>query len=208
MEYHLSYHLGDRSQKTLTKLGPVTLFETINEFQENFGSRCSVFKRLQRFCFRQRAQLPGETFVSFASALWELASGCDFGSLQDELVLDQLIEKAEDWRIREALFSQIHSLTLARAVELGSQMEAAFKTAPNRISLEIDQWERQITGGRKWMKKGCRAYGLLNQGKEKLTPFPVNKCLLKKKQNHTFQHCHNGRLSWSPVVTVCLEQHG
>uniref|UniRef100_A0ACB8FAA0 Uncharacterized protein n=1 Tax=Sphaerodactylus townsendi TaxID=933632 RepID=A0ACB8FAA0_9SAUR len=200
MECHLPHHLGGGNQKTLTKLGPVTLFETISEFQEHCTSRQSVFKKLQRFCFRQRVQLPGETFVSFASALWELALGCDFGSLQNELVLHQLIQKAKDWRIREALFSQIDYLTLARAVELGSQMEAAFKAVPNRMSPGIAQWERQITCNRNWIKKGYQAYGSLNQRKEKLISVPENKCRLSRTQNHTFQHYHKKRFSPSPGV--------
>ncbi|XP_061492363.1 rho guanine nucleotide exchange factor 4 [Rhineura floridana] len=200
MEDLLPHHLGGENQKIVTKLGSVTFFETTNEFQEDFVPRQNIFKRIQRLCFRQREQLPGETFSSFASALWELASGCDFGPLQDELVLDQLVEKAEDWRIRETLLLQIDSLTLAKAVELGSQMETLFKTAPSRISAVIEQWERQIINNRNWRKKGCRHYGSLHQTTEKMMPSCENKCHLARKKTHSFQLCQNVRLSKVPGV--------
>lgn len=106
---------------------------------------------LQRFQFRQRAQLPGETFTAFALALQELASACAFGCWQEELILDQLIDKAADWRIREELLMQLGSLTLARAVELGSQMERALqKTCPRFISVLTKQWESWSGSTRMW----------------------------------------------------------
>uniref|UniRef100_A0A8D2IKU5 Rho guanine nucleotide exchange factor 4 n=1 Tax=Varanus komodoensis TaxID=61221 RepID=A0A8D2IKU5_VARKO len=194
MEDCLPHHLGGAKQKTITKLGPVTFFEPIHEFQEDFAPSQSVPKRIQRLCFRQRAQLPGEPFLSFASALWELASGCGFGPLQEELVLDQLIEKAEDARIREALFLQADSLTLARAVELGSQMEAAFRGASSRISAVIDQREQQIIGNRSWRKKGSRYYGCLQRRTEAVKPLHGIQCHPGGKKNHGFQRFHSMKL--------------
>ncbi|KAJ6669132.1 hypothetical protein lerEdw1_007941 [Lerista edwardsae] len=193
MEYHLPHRLDGRNSKMITKRRPGGFFETINELEEHFVPRKSVFKRIQRLTFRQRAQCPGETFASFASALWDLALGCGFGPLQEELVLDQLIEKAEDWRIRKALLLQIDSLTLAKAVALGSQMEAAFRAAPRRLSGIIDQWQQQILGSRNWRRKDCSRHGSLPQRPEKVTVTYRTTCHLCKRKKHSFQDCHSLR---------------
>ncbi|KAK2514396.1 hypothetical protein Q9233_014973 [Columba guinea] len=72
-------------------------------------------------------------------------------SEKEELILDQLIDKAADWRIREELLMQLGSLTLARAVELGSQMERALqKTCPRFISVLTKQWESWSGSTRMW----------------------------------------------------------
>ncbi|KAF3852157.1 hypothetical protein F7725_005512, partial [Dissostichus mawsoni] len=46
-----------------------------------------------RLKFHQRAQMPGEGVDVFVSALEELLRPCNYGHLQDKLILDQLIEK-------------------------------------------------------------------------------------------------------------------
>lgn len=204
MENYHPHQLGWGNQKMVTKLGSITCFDPINEFQKGFEFRQNVFKRIQRLCFCQRTQLPGETFVSFASALWELALHCDFGPLQDELVLDQLIEKARDWRIRETLFTQINSLTLSRAIELGSQMETAFKAAPTRISSAVDQWTRQIISSRNWRMKYFQHYGKLQQrtGIGVLSQWSHGtKCCLIKK---TFHNCHSAMQFRASSKLVCF----
>lgn len=207
MEDHLPHHLGGGNLKTFTKWAPAMFFERINELQEHLIPRKSVFKRIQRLAFRQRAQHPGENFVSFASALWELASGCGFGPLQEELVLDQLIEKAEDWRIRQALVLQINCLNLARAVELGSKMEATFRTAPRRLSGIIDRWDQQIVGSTHWRRKLSRD-GSLPQTPEKVMATNGTKCYLGRNQNYCFQDSYSLRLHEIPGKMVCLEHHG
>ncbi|KAJ7397932.1 rho guanine nucleotide exchange factor 4 isoform X1 [Pitangus sulphuratus] len=98
---------------------------------------------LQRFQFKQWEQLPGETFItSKALALQKLASVCAFGCWQEELILDQLIDKAADRRIREKLLMELDTLTLAQAAELGSQMERVLqRTCPGFVSVLTKQWE-------------------------------------------------------------------
>lgn len=185
----------------VTKLGSITCFDPINQFQKGFEFRQNVFKRIQRLCFWQRAQLPGETFVSFASALWELALHCDFGPLQDELVRDQLIEKARDGRIRETLFTQINSLTLSGAIELGSQMETAFKAAPTRIPSAINQWKHQIISSRNWRMKYFQQYGMLQQRTGKGVLSHGTKCCLVKK---AFHNCHSVMQFRASSKLVCF----
>lgn len=121
----------------------------MKKFSGHVKPRQSVV--LQRFQFRQRAQQPGETFVTFALALQELASACAFGCWQEELILEQLIDKATDWRIREKLLMELDSLTLSRAVELGSHMERMLqKTYPGLISALTKQWKDWSDSNKIW----------------------------------------------------------
>lgn len=146
---------------------------------------------LQRFQFRQRAQLPGETFTAFALALQELASACAFGCWQEELILDQLIDKAADWRIRDELLMQLGSLTLAQAVELGSQMERALqKTCPRFISVLTKQWESWSSGTRMWeIKNGNCSNQWYCWGQKKSLDLTTK--YDQEKQNQFIPSCHS-----------------
>ena len=84
----------------------------------NFSSGRSW--RMHRFEFRQRTQKSGETVTHFVSALRELARLCDFGTLEDGLIVDQLIEKTSCNQLRET-----DSMTLADALVIGKQLETA-----------------------------------------------------------------------------------
>ena len=88
----------------------------------NFSSGRS--RRMHRFEFRQRTQKLGETVAHFVSALCELARLCDFGTLEDGLIVDQLIEKTSCNQLREP-----DSMTLADALVIGKQLETAITEA-------------------------------------------------------------------------------
>ncbi|KAH0623865.1 hypothetical protein JD844_007036 [Phrynosoma platyrhinos] len=196
MEHHLPCHLRRRNQKTLTKPGSV-LCKSTEKFHKDFTLKQNAFKRIQRLCFWQRAQLPGETFLNFASALWDLASGCDFGPLQEELVLDQLIERADDSQIRETLLLQIDSLTLAKAVEMGTQMEEAFKMASSRISVAIDC---RAHGNRMWRRKDYRPHGSLHQRTERVSLSQGTKVYPGRKKKSSLHHWSNMKISRTPSI--------
>uniref|UniRef100_A0A671TQZ6 Retrotransposon gag domain-containing protein n=1 Tax=Sparus aurata TaxID=8175 RepID=A0A671TQZ6_SPAAU len=82
-------------------------------------------RRMHRFEFRQRTQKPGETVAHYVSALCELAGPCDFGTLEDGLIVDQLIEKTSCTQLRERLLLEPDSMTLADALVIGKQLETA-----------------------------------------------------------------------------------
>ena len=78
----------------------------------------------ERYKFRQRAQLPGESIDAFISSLRELASTCDFDTFQDEMLRDQLVEKITSPKLRERLLLEPR-LTLTRALEVARNYEQA-----------------------------------------------------------------------------------
>lgn len=86
-------------------------------------------RRMHRFEFRQRTQKPGETVAHYVSALRELAGPCDFGTLEDGLIVDQLIEKTSCTQLRERLLLEPDSMTLADALVIGKQLETALTEA-------------------------------------------------------------------------------
>lgn len=151
---------------------------------------------LQRFQFRQRAQLPGESFTAFALALQELASVCAFGCWQEELILNQLIDKAADWRIREKLSMELGTLNLAQAVELGSQMERLLQNFfPVFVSVLTRQWENSNGNSKIWKRRNnncCNQWYCWGQKK-----FPALTTRYdQEKRNQFILSCH------SPVSSV------
>lgn len=75
--------------------------------------------------FRQRTQRPGESVHHFGADFWGLASLCKFGTLEEEMMRDQLAEHTTSPRLRETLFMSPDNLTLSKAVELAFQLESA-----------------------------------------------------------------------------------
>lgn len=204
----LGHSLGTEGQRVFAMLGSAASFEeAVRKLSEHFQGRRNVM--VQRFQFRQRAQLPGETFVVFASVLRRLAAACDFGPLQDQLILGQLIEKAADWRIREQLLLEPNSLTLARAVELGSQMEEAFKEVHTRvISAAVKQWESWSSGNKNWGIRDFSHSTLLHpRGGEK--PLPFAKQSRQSKQTRSILYsCSMGPSTASTVMRSLGQKEG
>lgn len=121
----LRHCLGQEGQRIFATL-PVTdrtYAASTVALKEHFSSGKS--RRMHRFEFRQRAQKSGESIAQFVSALRELAKHCDFGGLEDGLIVDQLIEKTACPQLRERLLLQPDSMTLADAVVIGKQLETA-----------------------------------------------------------------------------------
>lgn len=54
----------------------------------------------ERYRFRQRSQRPGETTDQFAAALKELVTTCQFRTVKEEMIRDQIVEKMNSPRIR------------------------------------------------------------------------------------------------------------
>lgn len=82
----------------------------------------------ERNKFRQRAQRPGESIVQYVAALRELLVNCDFGTLTDDMIRDQIVEKTCTPRIRERLLLET-DLTLQKAITIAGQLESAVAEA-------------------------------------------------------------------------------
>ena len=101
--------------------------DAVKALQKYFGPRKSIL--IERYRFRQRSQGHGEPVKQFVAALTDLASSCNFGSLCEELIRDQLIEKTANPRVRERLLMEDDKLELKRALELAVQIETAMNDA-------------------------------------------------------------------------------
>ncbi|XP_064469689.1 uncharacterized protein LOC135384417 [Ornithodoros turicata] len=86
----------------------------------------SVNRTAERYKFRSRAQFAEETVDEYVSALTELASTCSFGSLTEEMICDQFVEKTDRREIRDRLLLE-PSLTLDSALVIGRQVEEAIR---------------------------------------------------------------------------------
>ena len=90
--------------------------------EAHFAPKVNVVS--ERYKFRQRCQLPHETTEEYANVLRGLASRCKFGTLMEEMVRDQIIEKTKMPRLRERLLIE-SDLTLEKTLVLAAQSEAA-----------------------------------------------------------------------------------
>ena len=107
-------------------------FARVAEIDHNKASYTEMIKELQnqhgkvniageRSKFRARKQHHGETISEYLAALRELASNCDFKTLEDEIIRDQMTEFTIYPRIREKLISKTY--TLQEAVKFALEIE-------------------------------------------------------------------------------------
>ncbi|RMC02331.1 hypothetical protein DUI87_21499 [Hirundo rustica rustica] len=147
--------------------------------------------------------MPGETLTTFASALQELAAVCAFGCWQEELILAQLIDRAADRRIREKLLMELDTLTQARAVELGSQMERGLqKNCPGFISVLTKQRENCCSTSKIWKIRNCNCCNQWYCWRQRKPPALTTK-YDQEKQNQFIPFCH----SPMPSAPVMRRQH-
>ncbi|XP_056228794.1 zinc finger protein 665-like [Seriola aureovittata] len=133
--------LGPEGQRVYTTLihGEATYAAAISTLAGYFDSDHTSQK--YRLKFHQRAQLPGETVDQFASALEELLRPCNYGDLQDKLILAQLIEKTNCPPLKERLRLERETLTLAAALIIGKEVESSLNESElfgfHEVSVDI-----------------------------------------------------------------------
>ena len=54
----------------------------------------------ERYKFRSRAQKADESFDAYLTSLRELVKSCDFGTLEEEMIRDQIVEKCSSQTLR------------------------------------------------------------------------------------------------------------
>lgn len=157
-------------------------------------SRQSVV--LQRFQFRQWEQMPGETLPTLASALQELAAVCAFGCQQEEMILDQLMDRAANRRIREKLLMELGALTL---VKLGSHMDRVLqKNCPGFVSVLTKQWGNCSSTSKIWKIRNYNCCGQWYCWRQR-RPAALTTKYDQEKQNQFIPFCHSP-MSFAPVV--------
>uniref|UniRef100_A0A3Q3F321 Retrotransposon gag domain-containing protein n=1 Tax=Labrus bergylta TaxID=56723 RepID=A0A3Q3F321_9LABR len=124
----LIHNLGSEGQRIFRTLGPAATYtECVTLLAGHFAAPRSVI--LRWIVFRQRRQHVGESVHHYVADLRGLASLCQFGVLENELIRDQLAEHAIDPKVREKLLMSADDLTLSRAVEIAFQFESTARLA-------------------------------------------------------------------------------
>ena len=100
-----------------------TTYETLMAaLNEHFDPKKN--QRYERFKFRRTAQSPSENMDSYIVRLRKLGEYCEFHDLEDN-ILDQIIEKGKDTRIRRKLLELGNKLTLEKATRIARASEEA-----------------------------------------------------------------------------------
>lgn len=127
----LLYSLGREGQRLVyasnseEKIAATKYEEILELLAIQFMPKVNVVA--ERFKFRKREQFPGESVDNYVAALRELASTCNFKSMENEMIRDQFIEKTAHQRIRERLLLETYSLD--KAIEIARQLESGMKEA-------------------------------------------------------------------------------
>lgn len=97
-----------------------------NESKEDYATVTSKFEAYcrqqqnevyERYVFRSRTQAEGEPFEHFARDLRRLARSCNFGTLSDSMVRDQIVFGTVNPKLREKML-KVKDLTLQKAEDL------------------------------------------------------------------------------------------
>ena len=122
----LLYCLGEESDDILTSTGVTdderkSYKDVLDKFDSFFKVRKNVIFEQARFNRRQQAE--GETAEQYIAVLYNLASNCNYGQMQDRMIWDRLIVGIRDTALSEQL--QLDSeLTLEKATKAIQQKEA------------------------------------------------------------------------------------
>ncbi|XP_064475478.1 uncharacterized protein K02A2.6-like [Ornithodoros turicata] len=101
--------------------------EALATLEKRYAESYNVM--VERRKFRQRSQLPDESIEEYVTALRGLAITCNYGTMLDETLRDQLVDKALLPQVRERLLLEGSTLTLERATQIASHVEQSRKEA-------------------------------------------------------------------------------
>lgn len=122
----LRHCLGTEGQRIFRALGSAPTFTAaVSLLRNHFAGKERVL--LRRYRLRKRHQRPGESIQSYVANLRDLASSCNYGTLQDEIIRDQLIEGTLCEKTREKLLLESDNLQLDGAIKIALQVEAALE---------------------------------------------------------------------------------
>ncbi|CAI6346892.1 unnamed protein product [Macrosiphum euphorbiae] len=78
----------------------------------------------ERYKFKERRQAANETIIQFITGLKKMSEHCEFGTVLDDALRDQVIWGIRDSNIKKRLLSE-DSLTFKKCIELSLAMESA-----------------------------------------------------------------------------------
>ena len=113
------------------------VFETLSDTGDDYATALekldAYFKPqknipFERHMFRQAAQDPSETMDTYVTRLKRLVQTCDYGTLSNEMILDQVLEKCYSTRLRRRLLRE-ETLTLDVILRIARALEASGRQA-------------------------------------------------------------------------------
>ena len=132
----LLHCLGAQGQRVLGTLGPAPTFaKAVELMKAHYPAPKGVL--LRRVIFRRRRQRPWESVERFAAELGKLATMCQYGALQDEMIRDQLILHTKSDLIRQRLLLENNDLTLKAALNLAVQVERPWSLGESNDTIVV-----------------------------------------------------------------------
>ena len=100
-------------------------FNTVLDKYDNYFTikKNVIFERAQ---FNLRKQKPGETALSFITAIHKLAEICEYDALWEDLIRDRLIVDISDTKLSEKL-QMMADLMLEKAITILRQVEQEYQ---------------------------------------------------------------------------------
>ena len=174
---------------------------TVNGLFTKFENHCIPKKNIivERINFFRRNQFTGEPFETFLTDLRKLSSTCDFGTMNEGMVLYKLADGLECDRLREKVISKGSDINLEKAIELCRADELTKSRKKCSINSEFTNIEqisknntntftREISKGSKnrstWKK--CNFCGFTHDARK--CPAYGKRCNRCNRMNH-FQRC-------------------
>lgn len=164
--------LGPEGQRIFTELiqNETTYAAAISTLTVYFTSDHT--SQMHRLKFHQRVQMPGETVDQFVSALDKLLRPCNYGDLQDKLILEQLIETTNCPQLKERLLLEGETLTLEKASVIGKEIESVLNESElfgvHEVSVDIGEDDPPVQ-----KRKGGRPRRGEGRAKNKTKPAPT-----------------------------------
>ncbi|KAF7649553.1 hypothetical protein LDENG_00139450 [Lucifuga dentata] len=131
----------------------------LEAIQSFFSLKVNIVAECYRF--RQCGQCTDETTDQYVAALKELITTCEFGTMEEEMIWDQLTEKTNSPRIRERLLLEV-PLTLTKAMMIARQIETAVVGAKAMCTGAVDSTVHTV------QSKGPQQHGKFKKGQHKL----------------------------------------
>ena len=98
----------------------------------------------ERYKFRSRGQRADEPIDTYLTSLRELAKSCDFGTLEEEMIRDQIVEKCPSKTLRQKLLQQetldsARTGKFARSEENATQDSLLISSGTKENPIQIDR---------------------------------------------------------------------
>ena len=163
----------------------------IKKFGEEFSPKKNT--TYERFKFNSSNQKLGQTIEGYISELKKLSSTCEFGVLNESLIVDRLICGVRDNALRERMLRQVSlnldaAIVMAKSAELvASQVRDLTSTSKDTEIEHVDEISvNQII-------KKCKFCGGSHKYGKSHCPSAENKCRKCGRIGHFEKLCYTGK---------------